>query len=595
MNVKERIQALRKLMQERGLAAYVVPSTDPHASEYVADCWQRRVFISGFDGSAGTVVVTLDKAGLWTDSRYFLQADQQLAGSGMSLFRMGDPDVSDYEDWLASELKGGDKLGLDPKVFTVAAYARLEKALQVADVEFSGQEDDLVEQVWGDERPAMPKAALRAHPLKHAGESGTDKLKRIRGAMREAGAGALAVGALDEIAWALNMRGADVDFNPVFIAFLLVEEKMARLFVDTSKLSEDLKGLLPADLKLEDYGLFGQALAQLGAQGSTVWMDPQTINQHSQQEVKREGGHIFAKPSPISAWKAVKNQAELKGFRAAHKRDALAMIKFLRWLETAVPAGGLSELNAAARLGEFRAEAPEYIGPSFETISGYGPHGAIVHYRVNAESDIPLKSEGIYLVDSGGQYEDGTTDITRTMALGTPTAMHTKAYTAVLQGHLQLFRSIFPEGTNGYQLDVLARAPVWAAGLNYGHGTGHGVGAALCVHEGPFSVSPRKNMTPLAEGHVLSIEPGYYKTDDFGMRVENLAEVVEVEQNESGCFLGFKPLTLCPYARQLIDKNMLNPAEMAQIDDYHKTVLDALSGELDEAHRAWLTQACRPL
>ncbi|MBW2703715.1 MAG: aminopeptidase P family protein, partial [Deltaproteobacteria bacterium] len=467
--------------------------------------------------------------------------------------------------------------------------------LKAAGVEISGQEIDLVEQVWGEERPAMPKAALRAHPTKYAGETVADKLKRIRTAMRETDAGALAVGALDEIAWALNLRGADVDFNPVFISFLLVEEKKARLFVDTSKLSEELKASLPADLSLEDYPRFGQALARLGAEGRAVWMDPQTHNQHSRQEVIKAGGRILADPSPISAWKAIKNQAELEGFRAAHHRDALAMVKFLRWLETAVPAGELTELSAAARLGEFRAEAPEYIGPSFETISGYGPHGAIVHYRVNAESDIPLKTEGIYLVDSGGQYEDGTTDITRTMALGTPTAMHKKAYTAVLRGHLQLFRSLFPEGTDGYQLDVLARAPVWAAGLNYGHGTGHGVGAALCVHEGPFSVSPRKNMTALAAGHVLSIEPGYYKTDDFGMRIENLAVVVEVEQNESGNFLGFKPLTLCPYERQLIDKKMLNPTEIEQINDYHKTVLDVLSEELDEAHRAWLTQACRPL
>ena len=440
----------------------------------------------------------------------------------------------------------------------------------------------------------MPKAPLRAHALKYAGESIVEKLKRIRGAMQEAGTVALAVGTLDEIAWALNMRGTDVDFNPVFIAFLLVEDKQAWLFVDTSKLGEELKDCLPADLRFEEYAQFGKALAHLGGQGSAVWMDPQTINQRSQQEVKQAGGQVLAQPSPISAWKAVKNQAELEGMRAAHERDALAMIKFLRWLETAVSAGELSEINAAARLGQFRAEAPEYIGPSFETFSGYEAHGAIVHDRVTAESDIPLKAEGIYLVDSGGQYIDGTTDITRTLALGEPTAIHKKVYTAVLQGHLQLFRSIFPEGTNGYQLDVLARAPVWAAGLNYGHGTGHGVGAALCVHEGPFSVSPRKNMTPLAEGHVLSIEPGYYKTDAFGMRVENLAVVVEVEQNESGRFLGFEPLTLCPYSRKLIHKELLSPAELSQIDDYHQTVMRTLAPNLDTEHRTWLEQATRP-
>jgi len=595
MQVSERIAALRERMRAAGLDAYVVPSADPHQSEYVAARWKRRAFISGFDGSAGTVAVLAGRAGLWTDSRYFLQAEAQLDASGVELFRQGEPGVPELEPFLADSLPAGARVGLDPRVFSEAACQRLEEALTARGVLLAPQEEDLVEAVWGAGLPALPAAPLRPHPLTHAGAGAADKLGRLRAAMREREADAVVLSALDEIAWLTNLRGADVPFNPVFIAHLVVEACGAKLLVDPGKLGPEVRAGLPADLEVLPYEGFAGVLDGLGRAGARVWADPATLSRWTFTRLRAGGARLLAQPNPVPAWKAQKNDAELAGLRAAHLRDGVAMARFLAWLPGALAAGGHTERSLAARLEDFRKEAEGYLGPSFETIAGYGPHGAIVHYRVSAESDVPVPAEGVLLIDSGGQYRDGTTDITRTLGLGGELGQARREYTAVLQGHLALGRARFLAGANGYQLDALARAPLWAAGLHYGHGTGHGVGAALCVHEGPFSVSLRRNMTPLETGHVLSIEPGVYVEGSHGIRVENLAVVVPAGETPHGRFLAFDWLTLCPYDRGLIAPELLSETERRQVDAYHARVRDALVPHLDEPTRAWLERATRPL
>ncbi len=595
MNVPERIAALRSRMARSKLTAYVVPSADPHQSEYVAATWQRRAFISGFDGSAGTVAVTLDEAGLWTDSRYFLQGEQQLAGTGVELFRMGEPGVPELEEWLTQVVPGGERVGVDPRVFSIAAWNRLAARLQEAGIELVPVTEDLVEAVWGAERPPLPDAALRVHSIEHAGEPVDAKLQRVVEALHAAGAHAHVIAALDELAWLFNLRGGDVPFNPVFVGFAVVEPGGARLFVDLAKVSTEVRDALPASVILQPYDALAEYLVQLGESVATVWLDPGTMSHHVRTVLADAGAKVLLRGGPVPAWKASKNAAEMAGMKAAHLRDGVSMVRFMRWLEEAVPRGEETELSVWAKLQEVRSSHPEFVGLSFNSIVGYGGHGAIVHYAVTEESDVPVVEGNLLLVDSGGQYLDGTTDITRTVTLGAPTAAQKGAYTAVLRGHLNLRRSRFLEGTNGYQLDVLARSPLWAAGLNYGHGTGHGVGAALCVHEGPFSVSLRQVLVPLAVGNVLSNEPGYYLTDGFGIRIENLVEVVVKEETASGRFLGFEDLTLCPYDRRLIDVDRLTADETAQVNAYHRTVRDALAPHLDGADLAWLEQATAPV
>ncbi len=595
MTIAERVKALRELMSQQNLAAYLVPSADPHMSEYVAECWQRRKFISGFDGSAGTVAVTAKQAGLWTDSRYFVQAEQQLQGSGIDLYRLGEADVPVMEAWLGEKLGSGDRVGLDTKTFSAAAYGKLAQGFEKEGIELVAMAEDLVEQVWGADRPALPSQAVRVHPPELAGESATEKLSRLGKAMADKPADAMVLCALDEIAWLFNLRGQDVDFNPVFIAYALIEKEGATLFVDPEKIGPAVQKGLGDKVQLLDYHDFEAALAALGAKSAKVWIDPATCSQWVAGVLKAKGAELIGQTGPVPAWKAIKNTAEINGMRAAHLRDGVALVKLLHWLEKNVELGDASEMTVVEKIRAFRASNDEFIGSSFDTISAYADHGAIVHYRVSEESNAALQTEGILLVDTGGQYRDGTTDVTRTLALGEPTPEQIRAYTGVLQGHLALTRAWFQSGADGYQLDVIARAPLWSLGLNYGHGTGHGVGAALCVHEGPFSVSPRKVLLPLEPGHILSIEPGFYQEGQFGIRIENLALVREVETTPSGVFLGFETLTLCPYQRKLIDIEMLCPDARAQIDQYHSQVREALSEFLDDEERAWLERETRPL
>ena len=595
-SIPERVLRLQTLLSEKNLDAYVVPSADPHQSEYVADAWKRREFISGFSGSAGLFACNRREAGLWTDGRYFVQAETELEGSGVKLFKQGTAGVPDWATWMIQTLPTGARIGINQHLFSLEAYAAIDKQMKAAGLVLVAQEPDLVDAVWGTERPAMARAPLREHPMTFAGIEAKEKLARVRRALDEAGAGALVVSALDEVAWLFNLRGADVTYNPVFYAFAVVTAQKAFLYVHPDQVSRPLREALQTHVTFAPYQQFMEALKDLEA-SAPVWLDPQSTSAAVEQGLRLLRIPVLAQKSPLPAWKAVKNEKELQGMRAAHVRDGVAVFRFISWLKKELAKGTkLSEMSVDEQLTAFRARAAEFIGPSFATIAGYGPHGALPHYRATPKSDSELRAEGVFLLDSGAQYVDGTTDITRTMTLGRPTAEHKRIYTAVLKGHLQLARSLFPAGVNGYQLDVLARQPLWAEQLEYNHGTGHGVGAALCVHEGPFSVSKRQNSVALEPGHILSNEPGCYLENRFGVRIENLVTVIKREgPGEFGDFLGFDDLTLCPYDRDLIDVSALSSLEIAQIDRYHTLVYAHLAPRLDAEERSELERATQAL
>ncbi|NOZ87019.1 MAG: aminopeptidase P family protein [Deltaproteobacteria bacterium] len=594
MNIIERLKKLRSLMDTRGLAAYLVPSTDPHQSEYVPHRWRRRAFISGFDGSAGTVVVTLDNAGLWTDSRYFLQAEEQLRDTGITLFKMGEPGVPEIDEWLKEQLGPGDRIGLDPAVYSVSNYGMLQSILGPKGISLHPVIPDLVDQVWADDLPALPKARLRVHPMEYAGESVGSKLGRLREALSGDNAKAILLCALDEIAWLFNLRGSDIDYNPVFLSFALVTAESATLFLDQEKVGPEVEKHLSDLVTIQSYEAIDEALLDIARRKAAIWIDPDTTGQRLADLLGQETT-IIRKNSPIARWKSIKNEVEIQGMRQAHLRDGVAMVKFLAWLDKAVEQGGQTEISIADKLEEFRSADERLAGLSFETIAGYGPHGAIVHYAANEATNAPLENKGLLLVDSGGQYLDGTTDITRTIALGKPTKEEKQAYTSVLKGHLALANARFPVGTNGYQLDVIARSPLWNRSLNYGHGTGHGVGAFLCVHEGPFSISLRKNLTPLESGQITSNEPGLYKTGEFGIRIENLMLVTGPEESSFGSFLSLEHLTMVPYDLRLIDQTMLNREEKKQVNRYHEMVREKLSPLLEKDALEWLEDSTRLL
>jgi len=595
MSVPTRLASLRALMIQHDLAAWVVPSADAHQSEYVSTNWLRRGFISGFDGSAGTAVVLADKAGLWTDSRYFLQAGEQLEGTGFDLMKIGEPNVPTLEAWLGIQLSEGDRVGVNAAVFSIKGYEELEKALAAKAVTLVPLQVDLVDQVWGADQPPMPSAPVRVHADDVAGETVAEKLGRLFLSLAGAGADAMLICALDELAWTFNLRGADIAYNPVFISWAVIERDKATLFTRLDRLNPDVLAALPDNVTLRPYAEIDAACEALAAAGAKVWLDPAVASKRLAVILEDGGASLHRATGPVPAWKAVKNATEIAGMRAAHVRDAVAVVRFLRWLETAVPSGGVTELSADVQLGKFRAMGDSFIGNSFGSIAGFAGHGAIVHYAASPATNAAVTPDGIFLVDSGGQYLDGTTDITRTIATGTPTQEQKRAYTAVLRGHLQLRGARFKAGTNGYQLDVLARAPLWDYFLDYGHGTGHGVGAALCVHEGPFSVSLRKNMIPLVPGHILSNEPGYYKAGEFGIRIENLVLVTKAAENVHGVFLGFEDITLVPYDRKLIDEALLSDGERTQVNAYHAKVLEALGALITGEELDWLEAACSPI
>ena len=593
--IKKRMEALRSLMKKNKIKAYLVPSTDPHQSEYVPVMWERRKWLSGFTGSAGDLAITLKKTGLWTDSRYFLQAEQQLQGSGIDLFKIGIPGVPTIPQWLKKELKAEDKVGFDPRLFSYNETQKLKSFLKEWRIKLTPIEKNLIDNIWQDQ-PPFPKNQIKPHPKKYAGRSIEEKLEMLRQQMKEEKVKAHILTTLDSIAWVFNIRGTDVEFNPVVIAYAIITPKKAMLFTDMEKITRAVRRHLGETVQVYDYDDFRKQLKKLAKSELKVWLDPNSVSYWIVDILKKDCD-LFFKESPVTRLKALKNKTEITGAKAAHIRDGVAMVKFLHWLERTVPQGGVTEISASQKLEEFRQELDLYQGPSFETIAGYQEHGAIVHYASTPQTDVELKPRGIFLIDSGGQYLDGTTDITRTIAMGKPTAEQKDRFTRILKGHISLAMTRFPRGTAGNQLDTIARKPLWDINQNYGHGTGHGIGAYLNVHEGPQAISYYRGLgVPLEPGMIISNEPGYYKTGEYGMRVENLIVVVEDKNGKTtNDFYSFETISFCPIDLNLIDKNLLSARELGWLNSYHKKVKELLSPYLNKDEKEWLTKATRQI
>jgi len=594
MNAREKIAALRKLMSKNKVDAYYVPSADPHMSEYLPECWKHRAWLSGFTGSAGEVIVGMKKAALWTDGRYFLQASIELKDSGVDLMRMGEPDTPTQIQWLASQLKKGQSLGVDASVISVTAARSFDAGLAAHGIKVKYFTPNLVGELW-DDRPDPVLAPMVNHPVKFCGETVESKLNKVRAAMKDSGVTAHVVGALDQVAWLLNVRSKDIAYTPVVTAYTIVTSRSATIYVDPRKVSKAIVKTLKGKAVVKDYDALWADLKKIGGgKKARVWIDADTINR---RVVDTLSGAIFHfAPSPITAMKAVKNSVQIEGFAEAHRRDGVAMVKFLKWLEEAVPAGGVTELSASDQLAAFRAEGEGFMDLSFGTISGYAANGAIIHYTATEESNAKLKPRGLYLIDSGGQYPEGTTDITRTVALGKPSRRQMECFTRVLMGTIDCTMIPFPAGTTGQRQEMFARRALWAIGEDYAHGTGHGVGQYLGVHEGPHSL---KNIVtpPLVEGNILSVEPGHYEAGKFGIRIEHLAFVVRDKRysTEARTWYTFHPVTLCPIETQLINKKLMSGDQIAWLNSYHKRVFKELSPRLDKAHKAWLKKATKAI
>ena len=590
--ITERLARLRREMAQRGMDGYVVVTDDFHGSEYVGDYFKARAYLSGFTGSAGTLVVLPDRAALWTDGRYFLQAAEQLTGSTIELMRMGQPDVPAIGAFLAQHLPEGGVLGFDGRTVSSSFAGTLEKALEAKHIRFAGGED-LVDAVWPD-RPALSDRPV--WELTGCGLSREEKLAKLREKMAAEDAAYLLLTSLTEIAWALNLRGGDVACTPVFLSFLLIGREDAQLCIQPQAVPAGIVEKLTAcGVTLQPYGAIYDLLRALPA-GTRVMADSATANYRIMESLSH--AEVLDQPSPAVLMKACKTQEETDGFRAAHIKDGAALCRFLYWLKTRIGEEPMTELSAAARLAAFRAEQPDFLDLSFDTIAGYGPHGAIVHYDPTPETDVPLHPEGLLLVDSGAHYRQGTTDVTRTIALGPVTQEEKRMFTLVLKGHLALAAARFPHGATGENLDVLARLPLWEQGLDYNHGTGHGVGFILSVHEGPQSFRWRSTdgrRIPLEEGMVISNEPGYYEAGKFGIRHENLVLVHAGETTDYGQFMYLEPLTMAPFDRDAIDVSLLTEAELAQLNGYHRLVYDTVAPLLPAEEQAWLAAATAPL
>ncbi len=588
-DIRDRIEALRSLMRREGLAAFVFPSTDPHCGEYVPERWKGREWISGFDGSAGTAVVTLGEAALWTDSRYFIAAAEQLEGTEFELMRERIDGTPTIAEWLGRKLavSGGTEVGIDGMTCPAAEAVALRDELRRQGGLTLRTNLDPLDSLWSG-RPGVPLGQIEIHPMEYAGEDCLSKLARIREELRRRNTGGLLISTLDDIAWTLNLRGTDVHCNPVFVAYLLVTRSAATLFTDSRKVTPGVAAYLKAcGVDLRGYGDIAAALKAYGEYSIT--MDSSSTAYTLYNSVRCSEKKDL--PSPVAAMKAVKNAAEAEGFRRAMLRDGVAMVKFLSRLKADVARGGETELSVSRRLEELRACQPLFRGISFDTISAYQEHGAIVHYEPTPDTDKPLRPEGLLLIDSGAQYLDGTTDITRTIALGPVTDEQRRVYTLVLKGHIRLQMLKFPYGASGTQLDAIARADMWAAGMNFMHGTGHGVGSYLNVHEGPHQIRMEWRPAPLLPGMTVTDEPGLYLAGRFGVRIENTLLVTPYMETEFGRFLGFETLTLCPIDTAPVDFSMLTPNELGWLNGYHARVYEALAPHLDAAEAAWLKEA----
>lgn len=584
-----RIAGLRNFMRKHKLSAFIIPSTDPHSGEYVPEHWEARKWISGFTGSAGTAVVTLDSAGLWTDSRYFLQAAEQLENTGFTLFKDRLPETPSVTDWLGSVLNAGDKVGIDGWVNSHQEAGELKKALEKKQIQLTLAPDPF-EELWTD-RPALPDNKVFIHELKYAGIRCKDKIAQIQEAIHRNGCTGILISALDEVAWTLNLRGSDVHCNPVFVSYLLITDKGSTLYIIENKLSEEVRSYLAENgVAVKPYSMIEEDLKEFSGKLQLS----AGINAAIHAAVSTNS-LIETAPSPALLLKAVKNETEIEGFRHAMERDGVAMVKFLRWLKAAVPAGNETEISIDKKLYELRAGQAHFQGVSFDTIAGYKAHGAIVHYEATPETDVPLKPEGMLLLDSGAQYLDGTTDITRTIVLGALTEEEKTDYTLVLKGFIELSMAQFPHGTCGTQLDVLARLPMWKAGINYLHGTGHGVGCFLNVHEGPHQFRMNHMPALLVPGMTVTNEPGIYKAGRHGIRTENTMLIVPAQETEFGAYYQFEPLTLCPIDKEAILTDLLSDEEIAWFNQYHEKVYNRLSPKLNNEEREWLKEVTSPL
>lgn len=590
-SIKERIHALRMTFRPNNIKAFIIPSTDPHLSEYVAPYWMSREWISGFTGSAGTAVILMDKAGLWTDSRYFLQAEKELEGSGITLYKEMLPETPSITKFLCQNLKPGESVSIDGKMFSVQQVEQMKEDLAPYQLQVNLFGDPL-KNIWKD-RPSMPDAPAFIYDVKYAGKSCGEKVAAIRTELKKKGIFALFLSSLDEIAWTLNLRGSDVHCNPVIVSYLLVTQDEVVYFISPEKITQEVNEYLQEQqVSLRKYDEAESCLNSFA--GENILIDPKKTN-YAIYSAINPACKVVRGESPVTLLKAIRNEQEIAGIHHAMQRDGVALVKFLKWLEASVLSGKETELSVDRKLHEFRAAQPLYMGESFDTIAGYKEHGAIVHYSATEESDVTLQSKGFLLLDSGAQYLDGTTDITRTIALGELTEEEKTDYTLILKGHIALAMAKFPAGTRGAQLDVLARMPIWSHGMNFLHGTGHGVGHFLSVHEGPQSIRMNENPIVLQPGMVTSNEPGVYKAGSHGIRTENLTLVCKDKEGMFGEYFKFETITLCPICKKGIIKEMLTAEEVKWFNDYHQTVYKKLSPSLNEEEKKWLLEATKAI
>ena len=610
MTISQRLEDLREVMRREHLAAFIFPSTDPHQGEYIPDHWKGREFISGFNGSAGTAVVTLNAAALWTDSRYFIAAEEQLKGTEFQLMKLKIEGTPTIAQWLGKEItahrhpyEDWTEVGIDGSCSSASEVQALIADLRKENGITLRTNFDPLRQIWTN-RPPIPQNPVEVYPLQYAGESCSDKIVRIRKALREQHADGMLMAALDDIAWTLNLRGTDVHCNPVFVSYLLISSKTVTLYINKEKLTPEVSAYLKAEgIKVEDYDHVKNGLKQYFEYN--ILLDPDEINYTLYEVVKNKGKmndlqktEIVEEESPVKRMKTVKNETEIAGFRSAMLKDGIALVKFLHWLSGYIgkpEISQLTEISIDEKLTSLRAEQPLYRDISFDTIAGYSAHAAIVHYEATPETDIPLRPKGLLLLDSGAQYLDGTTDITRTIALGPLTEEEKKIYTLVLKGHIQIELCKFPSGASGTQIDILARKDMWREGLNYLHGTGHGVGTYLNVHEGPHQFRMEWKPAPLVAGMTITDEPGIYLAGRCGVRTENTLLITPYKETEFGKFLQFESLTLCPIDKAPIILDMLSPEELAWLNTYHQRVFDTLSPHLAPEEVYWLREACAPL
>ena len=587
--IRKRISALRSLMQSKSISAYITYSTDPHSGEYVPAHWESRKWITGFTGSAGTAVITPDDGGLWTDSRYFIQAEEQLTDTGLKLFKERMPETPSIPQWLCRVLKKGERVGIDGYTTSLQTVNELRNELSAYGIEVVMIEDPY-KTIWND-RPDLPDNKPFILEEKYSGESASSKISTIRNHISNTGTDYILISALDEIAWTLNMRGTDIECNPLFVSYLLISEKEATLYINKNKLTETTIDYLQSQgVGHRNYEDIESDLTAIS--GRKITMSP-SIN-FAMYNAASEHNTVFIQASPVSKYKAVKNQTEINGFRNAMLRDGVAMVRFLIWLQKNIGNGNLTELSIDEQLYKERSAMENFRGISFATIAGYQEHGAIVHYEADEHSASILRPEGLLLIDSGAQYLDGTTDITRTIPLGSTTEEQKKDYTLVLKGFIQLAMAEFPQGTCGTQLDVLARLAMWKEGINYSHGTGHGVGHFLNVHEGPHQIRMNNVPTPLQPGMTVTNEPGIYRAGKYGIRTENTMLTVPSRKTDFGEFYKFEQLTLCPINTEAILWNMLSSEEISWLNEYHETVYSKLSPLLSDEEKQWLRNATNP-